>query len=202
MHTPGAMPRGPRGQGGRWHRVGRPYPWALWARGVRGGPPPGRGYPMGGLGGAPPAPGRSRSPYPPGAGGTPPGPPGGVPPWDTPPGHPPGTPRDPPGAHFFGYLITLPVGTKMGHFFGTEFWDKFRGGTKRPTVGRYAGGYFGENGGYIGGTVAPGGWYGGYPGAMVGGMAGGTLGYGGYLGPHRPPLSIPYCIVRRAWAPP
>ena len=58
-------------------------------------------------------------PYPQGAGGdTPPDPP-----WDTPPGHPRDTPRDKnpaPRAHFFGYLITLPVGTKMGQIFGTK----------------------------------------------------------------------------------
>ena len=59
-------------------------------------------------------------PYPQGAGGdTPPRPPLGHPP----PGHPRDTPRDKnpaPRAHFFGYLITLPVGTKMGQIFGTK----------------------------------------------------------------------------------
>ena len=44
-------------------------------------------------------------------GGPPGGPPGGV---------PPGGPKC---AHFFGYLITLPVGTKIG-FFSTFFWGQ------------------------------------------------------------------------------
>ena len=43
-----------------------------------------------------------------------------------PPGHR-GAPRAPPRAHFFGYLITLPVGTKMGHFLGRNFGTKSRG---------------------------------------------------------------------------
>ena len=91
---------------------------------------------MGGPGGAPPAEGgvwatpRRTSPaggypratptLPPwGLGGTPPQTPPGTPP----PGHPRDTPRDKnpaPRAHFFGYLITLPVGTKMGQIFGTK----------------------------------------------------------------------------------
>ena len=90
-----------------------PYPW-----GVRGVPP--RPVVSAGadkLGGcSPPMPAGG---YPPALGGR------GVP-RGAPPGHR-GAPRDPPGAHFFGYLITLPVGTKMGHFLGRNFGTKSRG---------------------------------------------------------------------------
>ena len=85
-----------------------------------------------------------------------------------PPGHR-GAPRAPPRAHFFGYLITLPVGTKMGQKFSGIFsgWDKLRG----TELGHWdrdgggTGGYGGYHGGYGGG-------YGGYGGGMVGGMVG------------------------------
>ena len=44
--------------------------------------------------------------------------------WDRTRGRP-GGPRDAPGAHFLGYLITLPFGTKLfSDFFA--FWDKTR----------------------------------------------------------------------------
>ena len=80
---------------------------------------------------------------------------GGYPP--DPPTHPPpprlgggsrGGPRDTggpagtaPRAHFFGYLITLPVGTKMGHFLGRNF------GTKLPS-GQKSVGFWGSGRGF------------------------------------------------------
>ena len=96
-----------------------------------------RGAPRGGPGGPPGGAPRGGPPGPPG------GPPGAIfgpsrrarfwtgspmflyvcggllaPSWGggAPPGGPPGGPKS---AHFFGYLITLPVGTKLDHF-----WDK------------------------------------------------------------------------------
>ena len=90
--------------------------------GGSGGCPPGRGWCMGYAAanitgrGVPPG---HPHPTPWGLGGTPPQTPPGTPP----PGHPRDTPRDKnpaPRAHFFGYLITLPVGTKMGQIFGTK----------------------------------------------------------------------------------
>ena len=53
----------------------------------------------------------------------------------TPPGGPPAPRGGKKSAHFFGYLITLPVGTKLGHF-GTEL--HFRG---TPQFGMF--GWFG-----------------------------------------------------------
>ena len=38
----------------------------------------------------------------------------------------------PKNAHFGGYLITLPVGTKLGPFFRAGFWDKIRGSGTEP----------------------------------------------------------------------
>ena len=90
--------------------------------GGSGGCPPGRGWCMGyaaaNITGRGVTPGHPH-PTPRGLGGTPPQTPPGTPP----PGHPRDTPRDKnpaPRAHFFGYLITLPVGTKMGQIFGTK----------------------------------------------------------------------------------
>ena len=124
-----------------------------------------RGPPRG-----PPArgpPGAPRGPPGPGAPGAPRGPPG-APRGDpgngaqngpllihfniqlgVPGGYPPGAPRGacPPGgqksAHFFGYLITLPVGTKI--------WTFFSGGQNRPPGPGAQNG--GSRRGYLGGMV-------------------------------------------------
>ena len=128
------------------------------------------GTPSGGPPGAPPArgpPGAPRGPPGPGAPGRPPGPPGRPPghprKWaqngpllihfniqlGVPGGYPPGAPRGacPPGgqksAHFFGYLITLPVGTKI--------WTFFSGGQNRPPRPGAQNG--GSRRGYLGGMV-------------------------------------------------
>ena len=46
-----------------------------------------------------------------------------------------GTPGGQKSAHFFGYLITLPVGTVWGHFFGPPFWAILGGYPGTPAEG-------------------------------------------------------------------
>ena len=125
----------PGGLGGTPPFRGAPdrHPW-----GVRGVPPrPGvHGGQSGGWGGHPPRPPRGPPGPPPHPGG-PEGGPGGVP--GGPPGTPPG-PGGPKSAHFFGYLITLPVGTKMGHFFGTNFGSAGTAHASGTTLGHPMGG--------------------------------------------------------------
>ena len=136
-----------------------PMHWPVWGPvwgplrdpppGPPGGPRPGGGkFSPRGPPGAPPArgpPGAPRGP-PGGPPGTPPGPPAGGQyiyyflllrgsPGGVPPGGPPGPrgappPGGPKSAHFFGYLITLPVGTKIWFFFprGGQNWGAKLGG--------------------------------------------------------------------------
>ena len=49
-------------------------------------------------------------------------------------------------AHFGGYLITLPVGTKLGPFFRAGFWDKIRGSGTEPRLGRKRGRFWPSTG--------------------------------------------------------